>query len=153
MPAGRKSKYQPEFVEIVEDLAKKGYHDFEIYEQLKISHNAFYNYLKENNEFSEALKRGRLVCVQQVEKALFQRAKGYDYEEKTTEVQIKDNGETKPVSVKTVKKHVPADMGAIAFYLKNKASDDWRDSQHIDHSNKDGTLRDVKVTIVKDGND
>ena len=57
-------------------------------------------------KFSDALKRGREVCLSTVEKALYKKAVGYEFEETSTEVRIEPDGTTKPVSVKktTIKK-------------------------------------------------
>jgi hypothetical protein len=147
---GRKTKYEDSFVTKVEELAKKGLHDYQIWESLGISHDSFYQYLNKYSEFSDALKRGRDVCVKTVESSLFKRAIGYEEIEETTEVKINEDGTTKPVMLKKVKKHYPPDVGAIAFYLKNKDSQNWRDKQEVDHTTKGESMQPKTIIVTNE---
>ena len=73
-----------------------------------------------------SLKKGKAPVDQQVENALFKRAIGYDYEEITEEIETLKDGSTKK-HIRKVKKHVPGDVLAMFFWLKNRRPDKWRD--------------------------
>ena len=129
--AGKKTKYNKSFIEKAYLLAIKGYNDKMIAETLGISQASFYKYRNEHVEFAESLKRGKAPTDNLVENTLLKRALGYEYEEKTTELKIV-NGEPIPVVVKTIKKHIPPDVTAQIFWLKNRMPLDWRDRKEID---------------------
>ena len=71
------------------------------------------------------LLQGWAVDIQ-VENALLKRALGYDYQEEKIERLSEDS-----VKVTQTLKHVPADVGAVAFWLKNRRPDKWRDKPDI----------------------
>lgn len=58
----------------------------------------------------------------QVENALLKRALGYDFQEAKIEKSDKDG-----VKIIQTLKHIPPDVGAAAFWLKNRRPDKWRD--------------------------
>ena len=74
-------------------------------------------------ELEVALKQAREVADIRVENALYKRAVGYSYVEKTTEEGPKG------VTVRTVTKEVPPDVTAQIYWLKNRRPDVWRDKQ------------------------
>lgn len=127
----RKTKYNDDFPLFVEQWAREGCTDEQIYKKLGISHDAFYKYLDRYDEFAEALKRGRKPVDFEVENALLKRAMGYDYEEVHQEIYIDSNGkETR--KIRKIKKHYPPDVTAAIFWIVNRASHRWRSI------NKDG---------------
>lgn len=128
-----KCKYDKEtFPLLVEGYARKGYSDEQLYKALGISHQTYYDYQKAYPEFLEAIKRGKKPVDQEVVNALLKRALGFEYEEKTTEVEIDAEGKPKPSKIKTTKKLVPADVGAIAFWLKNRVPEEWQERRSTD---------------------
>jgi hypothetical protein len=143
----RKTKYKSDFPEKVEELAKKGLMDYQIWEQIGISCDTFYTYINKYPEFSEAIKRGRLVPIQNVESALYKRAIGYETTEEISEVKVTESGETKPSSYRKVKKHIAPDVGAAAFYLKNKAPEKWKDRHNYEHK-FDENIGKIEIEIV-----
>lgn len=85
---------------------------------------------------SEAIKKGKAPVDIEVENALLKRALGYDYEEKITEVEEVPTGKFDAVGnpimktkrhIKTTTRHVPADVGAMIFWLKNRRAEQWKD--------------------------
>ena len=115
---GRPTKYKDEFVHRVEDYSLIGMRDTEIAGALKIDEATLYRWKNEHPEFCEAIKRGRdRYDTEVVEKALQQRAAGYEYNE---EVMTRDGP-----SVITKRFH-GSDTAAI-FWLKNRQPDRWRD--------------------------
>ena len=122
MPAkrqkGRPTKYKDEFVHRVEDYSLIGMRDTEIAGALKIDEATLYRWKNEHPDFCEAIKSGRdRYDTEVVEKALQQRAAGYEYNE---EVMTRDGP-----SVITHRFH-GSDTAAI-FWLKNRQPERWRD--------------------------
>ena len=74
-----------------------------------------------------ALKKGKEIADYEVENALFKRAIGYTVKEEI--VEIMPNGDEK---IKTIKKHIPGDVTAQIFWLKNRQRSKWRDKQDIE---------------------
>jgi hypothetical protein len=75
------------------------------------------------------LRAGKQVADSRVERSLYQRAVGYRYEA----VKIfMPAGRAKPVYAKHIE-HVPADVTAGIFWLKNRDPQHWRDSQQMEH--------------------
>ena len=132
---GRKTLYDANtFPLLSEKYAREGLNDKEIAKKLGISNSRYYVFQNENKEFKDAIKRGKAPVDVAVENALYKRAIGYSYEEKTTEVKINDDGTAKPAMIKTTTKKVPPDVGAIAFWLKNRNPKQWKDRHdYVEH--------------------
>lgn len=133
---GRPSKYESHVkpkLTLIEAWARDGLNDEQIYTKLGISHESYYNYKAQYNEFAETLKRGKEVVDIAVENALYKRAMGYTFNEVTKErVLNKDTGEYELQTTKTVVKEVAADTTAQIFWLKNRKPAQWRDKQDIE---------------------
>lgn len=111
---GRPTKYDPKtHPGIIRKLAERGLSEEEMAEVLCVATSTLSLWKVEHPEFSEALHEGKAEPIKDVEDALYRLCKGYTY---------KEGGETKT-------KH--PDVRAIQFYLKNVASDKWRDKQEI----------------------
>lgn len=134
---GRRTLYNPDiFPLLAEKYARRGLNDKEIAKSLGIAKTAYYEYQIKYSEFAEAIKRGKVPVDVVAENSLYKRVTGYTYEERTTEVKVDDKGVTKPSTIRTVTKHVPPDVGAIAFWLKNRNPEEWSDKQKVDLSIK-----------------
>jgi len=132
-----KSKYDANtFPLLAECYARDGLIDVDIAKKLGISHETYYTYKKKYPEFFDAIKRGKKPVDYEVVNSLLKRALGYSFQEKTTELEIDSNGVPKPAKIKTVEKHIPGDVTAMIFWLKNRKPDKWRDKQEIDHTTK-----------------
>ena len=102
----------------IEKWARDGLTEKQIAKNLGISRNTLNDYKNRYPDFSDTLKRGKQVCVAEIENALVRRALGYEYEEIKT--YIKDDAQgTTTYTEKTIK-HQPPDVGACAILLKNK---------------------------------
>lgn len=136
-----KTKYQSDFPERVEKMAREGMIEADMQYNLGISHNAFNNYKNKYGEFSDALKRGKSIVDDKVESALLKRALGYNYEE--TRVEYTPEGEGKQGEIERViktQKDMAPDVTAQIFWLKNRKKDEWRDR-------KDVSVKIFKLTI------
>src|SRR5699024_11840674 len=62
--------------------------------------------------------------------ALLRRALGYEYEEVKTFIEEVDGKKKK--KIEKVTRHIPADMGAGIFWLKNRRSDKWSNKEELE---------------------
>lgn len=142
-----KSKYTKELREQAYTLAEKGCTDAEIIKGLGIGKDTFYRYLKKHKDFSDAIKKAREVPIEAVEASLYQKAVGYDVTE-VTEYKDKEDNTVKEV---TKTKHVPGDVGAMIFYLTNKAPQKWVNPQrtHLKAGNENKPLLPVVIEFAR----
>lgn len=121
-----KGKYQywltDEGLNKLRGWARKGLKDKTIADNIGIKPQTLYDWKRRFSSFSEALKKTKEIIDNEAEEALIRAMLGYDYEEVTT--YIDSNGKK---SVKKVKKHMPPNITALIFYLKNRRPEDWRD--------------------------
>lgn len=107
---------------LLEGWARDGLVDEQIAQNMGINPATLYRYKKNYSKICEALKKGKEIVDIQVENALLKRALGYEYDEQRIEKSDKDGTKI----IQTVK-HVPGDVTAQIYWLKNRRSDKWRD--------------------------
>lgn len=112
----------PEGITKIEGWARDGLIDAEIAQKMGITRSTFYAWKSKYPVISDALKKGKEVIDYEVEKKLLTRALGYEYTEVSTEFEC--GVQTK---YKETKKHVPPDVTAQIFWLKNRKPEQWRD--------------------------
>jgi len=110
-------------------------------------------WLAEHKNFHSAVFDGRKEADANVAKALYHRALGRHWEEKTYERKIigkKEDGEkiTDLVITKVVTRYTPPDVPAIKFWLWNRTKtlskdQQWNDKQSIDLESSDGSMSPV----------
>jgi len=120
MPAGRPSPYKPEFARIAQRLCRNGATDIEVADILGISVRTFYRWCLLHEEFTAAVRVGKDAADDRVERALYQRAVGYDY---TAEKIVTPKGGG-PV-VMPYMMHVPADVRAAMHWLAIRRPRPW----------------------------
>ena len=145
----------------IEGWAREGLTDVQIAAKMGIASTTFYRWQQEHGEFREALKKGKAPVDIQVENALLKRALGYSYTETTTDFELIDTGmsdddgnpimEKRIKNVRSVKKEVAPDVGAAAFWLKNRRPDLWREKreEQIQVTSADYSLLDEVAEAVK----
>lgn len=126
-----KGKYQkwltPDGKLLLEAWARDGLTDERLATKMGITTSTLYAWKAKYSEISEALKRGKEVVDIEVENALLKRAKGYEYLEEKVEIEELPGGVIKSRKVVQTIKQVAPDVGAAAFWLKNRKPDVWRD--------------------------
>lgn len=129
MAKGKFQKWlEPDGLLLLAAWARDGLTDEQIAHNCGLkSASTLYDWKNRFPEISEALKRGKEVVDIEVENALLKRAKGYEYTEEKVEVETRADGT--PVSRKVVQtvKQVAPDVGAAAFWLKNRLPKKYRD--------------------------
>jgi hypothetical protein len=115
----RPTAYKPEYAEQAKKLAVMGLTDAELADVFGVSVRTLYNWKATYPALAKALKVGKKAPDDRVERSLYQRAVGYEYE---SEKVFQHNGTI--VRAKT-REHVPASVTAAIFWLKNRAG--WKD--------------------------
>lgn len=148
-----KGKYQkwmaPDGKLLLEAWARDGLTDEQIAHNCGINVATLYDWKKRYPEISEALKRGKEVVDVEVENALLKRAKGYEYLEEKVEIEEDHRGKIKSRKVVQVMKQVAPDVGAAAFWLKNRRPDVWRD-RPADSDDNSGQLENLLKGLKAD---
>ena len=128
--AGRPTKYQPEFAGQAEKLCMLGATDEELADFFEVVESTINLWKREHPEFSESVKKGKILADAQVAEKLFQRATGYSHPD--THISNYQGA----ITVTPVMKHYPPDTTAAIFWLKNRQRNKWRDKQEIEHTGK-----------------
>ena len=132
--AGRPTDYKPAYAEGARALASKGATDAEIADFYNVDVRTIYRWKNAHDEFCQALKAGKEVADERVERSLYHRAIGYEQEE----VKIfMPAGAEKPVYAPFTAKIAP-DTTAAIFWLKNRRPDLWRDRVNHEHGGEGG---------------
>lgn len=139
---------------LLKGWAKDGLTDEQIANNMNISCSTFYKYKDKYVEISEALKKNKEVADYEVENSLFKRALGYDTpvlkHMKVKHVEYNDEGYKSCEYEEIVEIHdiihVPADITAQIFWLKNRQPGKWREKQ----KELNDMSEDDKVLLVDD---
>lgn len=131
--SGRPTDFRPEFVEQAEKLCRLGATDLELADFFDVSTVTIWRWKCDNEAFCNALKVGKELADQRVERSLFAKATGFEHDS----VKIFQH-EGSPVVV-PYREKVPPDTTACIFWLKNRRSKDWRDRNETSLSNPDGS--------------
>lgn len=121
--------------------ARNGLTNEEIAEKIGISRKTLQQWRNKYTVIGDALKEGKEYADLTIEDSLFKRAQGYT-------IQVTKHAKVKTITYdeKTGKKlkefeemqeykddlHIPADVGAIIFWLKNRKPKDWRNTPAIE---------------------
>ena len=127
-PRGQRTKYKEEYVDQVEKLCALGAMDAEIAHFFNVSVPTLSSSAAIHEDFDAALQKGGALADDRVERSLYQRAVGYSYVSEKIFVD-KATGEVIRVPIG---EHVPPDVKAQIFWLKNRDPENWRDRREID---------------------
>lgn len=128
MKRGAPSKFRDEFSKQAQKLCELGATDQEIADFFEVDVRTIYRWKHDNEKFCQALKTGKEITDERVERSLYQRAVGYEQDE----VKIfMPGGATEPVYAPFRAKIAP-DTTAAIFWLKNRRSQNWRDKSEQD---------------------
>jgi transposase-like protein len=144
--AGRPTDYDEKFAAQASKLCELGATDDELADFFEVHRSTIYRWKHEHQEFCDAIKSGKEVADERVERSLYQKATGYNVTEEVA-VKVKLEQYREGVEVVQVDKHVPADTTAAIFWLKNRRKDNWRDRQLIGSDPENPLPEGFKVTF------
>jgi hypothetical protein len=125
---GRPTTFKPEYIAQAKKLCALGHTDREVAEFFDVSLRTFGYWKARNAELLHALKVGRRTADERVARSLYQKACGYSYDA----VKIfMPAGAKEPVYVPYVE-HVPPDVTACIYWLKNRDPAHWRDAWQVE---------------------
>ena len=122
----------------VRKMAKAGMTEIEIADFLEITPLTLTQWCARYPKFLKALDLGKRQSTKRVSRALFHRAIGYTHESVKV---FNDKGV--PLIV-PIREHVPPDINAAMFWLKNKDPENWQDRTGLDIS---GSVNIVASTL------
>lgn len=123
-----KAKYNPEYHDNwAWSLAAMGATNEEIASAFGVAPRTIIRWVKAHQSFEKSINEGKHISDAKVIRSLYERAVGFEYTETKKIVEMDPNGGVKPVKVETVTKRALPDVGAAAFWLKNRQRDKWKD--------------------------
>ena len=125
-------KIKPRLLEIT-GWARNGDVDKTIAKRLGIGYSTLKKYKSIEPELADALREGKEPVDISVENALLKRARGYQYNEITQE--IDDTG--KLVVTKVIRKEIPPDVAATIIWLSNRKPGVWKSHRSDDTDNSE----------------
>jgi hypothetical protein len=125
---GRPTAFKPEFAKQAQKLAELGATDTDLAEFFGVTTVTIWRWSAKFPEFCKALKIGKGIGDDRVERSLYHKAVGYTFD---SEKVFQYEGQI--VRAKTVE-HVPPSDTAAIFWLKNRRPEQWRDKQEVAHS-------------------
>lgn len=125
-PTKYSNRYTPKFVCW---LARDGLTNQQIADEIGITSQTLYDWKRTYPEVADALIKGKDGVDREVEDSLLKRALGYDYEKEEVEVNTiaGEKGDRLFSKKKTTTMHVPADIVAVIYWLKNRKPAAWRE--------------------------
>lgn len=131
---GRPTSYKPEYAAQAEKLCKLGATDPELADFFDVNKTTIWRWANRHEDFCTALKAGKEMADERVERSLYRRAVGYQQDA----VKIfMPSGSKVPIYAPFVE-NIPPDTTAGIFWLKNRRPEAWRDARQHELSGKDG---------------
>jgi hypothetical protein len=125
---GRPSSYKPEYAKMVKHVAKLGATDTDLAKIFGVSDATIDNWKAQHPDFLGSLKAGKAEADDRVVRSLYMRAVGYSYD--AEKIFCDKNGKVTRVPYR---EHVPPDVTAQIFWLKNRDPVHWRDAWQLEH--------------------
>lgn len=142
---GRPTAFKPEFVEQAKKLCELGATDDEMADFFGVHRATFYRWKMEHEDFCDAIKVGKEMADERVERSLYQKATGYNYTEQQA-IKVKVGPHEERIEIVEVRRHAPAETTAGIFWSKNRRPDRWRDKVQTEITGKDGEA--IKIEQV-----
>lgn len=142
---GRPTDFKPEYCQEAEKLCANGATDAELAEHFGVSDRTIYRWKASNPEFCQALKSGKDIADERVERSLYHRAVGYTYDA------VHFSSYQGLVTATPYKEHVPPETTAAIFWLKNRRANEWRDKSEVHHRHSVEQMSDDELQRVAAG--
>lgn len=127
----RTSSYKPDYAKQAGKLCEMGATDQELAEFFEVSTRTVHRWKLDFPEFAAALKIGKDMVDDRVERSLLDNAVGYKYTEQQA-IKIKNDG-VEEIKLIEVERFCPPNTTAQIFWLKNRRANDWRDVHKHEH--------------------
>ena len=124
---GRKTQYLAPYAKQAERLCKLGATNQDLADFFEVQRSTIWRWGQAHPAFLRATVLGKGPADDRVEMSLYHRAVGYSYE--AVKIFLPAGFEN-PVIVPYME-HVPPDISAIKYFLKNRRPEQWRDK--LDH--------------------
>jgi len=127
-------KYHPLWAR---SLSRMGLTFDEVAREFGIGRTTLRTWVQTYPDLEESLREGKGAADARVEDSLFRRAVGYEYEE--SKIIAEKNpalGKVTPKRVEKTTRHIPPDVTAQIFWLKNRRPDLWRDVSRMEHAGR-----------------
>ena len=124
---GRKRQYKPEFAKVAREMCRMGASDMNLADAFGVHQRTIDYWRISYPEFRTAMKVGKHIADNLVERSLFQRAVGYEYED--TKVFMPAGADT-PVAV-PIRMRMPGDVKAQIVWLTNRRPEKWREELKV----------------------
>ena len=132
----------------IESWASDGLTNEDIAHNMGITRQTLNNWCKKYVDIFNAIKKGREPVVREIENAIVKSAKGYEYEETSTEVWLDDEGNRRQKVVKH-KRYAKPDTSAAIFLLKNYKPNKYRNYNDLTKKQIEAELRKTEAEIDK----
>lgn len=117
---GRPTKYDPKYCKEAFNLALLGATDKELADSFDVEISTINKWKLDYPEFSESLKKGKITADGKIARSLYNRAKGYKYQDQEI-IRMKDT-----TQIIDVVKTMHGDVTAQAIWLNNRRPKNWR---------------------------
>jgi hypothetical protein len=124
---GRPSSYKPEYAKMVKHVAKLGATDTDLAKIFGVSDATIDNWKAHHPDFLGPSKKGKAEADARVVRSLYRRAVGYSYD--AVKIFCSKDGKITKVPYRV---HVPPDVTAQIFWLKNRKPAEWRDAWQVE---------------------
>lgn len=130
--------YKPEFVNQAQKLCDLGATDAEIADFFGVTARTLHRWKHEHPDFCHSLTVAKEAADNRVERSLYNRAVGYTFASEKIVTVARGNNMGSEIERVKIKEHVPPDVTAQIFWLKNRRKDQWRDRIDNTHAGPDG---------------
>lgn len=161
-----KGKYEEWLTEdnllLLRGWKRNGLTNEQIAHNIGITVKTLYEWCNKYSDFSDALKKGKEVVDLEVENALYKSAVGYTVKvmkpiKLKKEKQKAGEGKIVEEYIEYIEEeiHIPASNTAQIFWLKNRASERWRDKpvENVEKYEDDGLKAALENTVDETMND
>ena len=115
----------PQHIEKAGELARKGLNNKGIAEEFGISTRTLTTWGKKQVGFRDAIKHGRAMQDEKLEKAMYERAYGYEYDEIREIFEANEDGELVLVKREVFHRHMPGHDRLQIFCATNRIPHKW----------------------------
>ena len=129
-PLGRPTDFKAEYIDLAFKYALLGAKDSELARNFDCSESTLNLWKLEHPAFSESINRGKQEADAKVAHSLYHRATGYDHDDIDIRTVSVGEGCSKIVQTPYIK-HIPPDVTAQIFWLKNRRPDSFRDKPEV----------------------